>query len=309
MLPPPLALLAAWILDAYLGEPRRLHPLAGLAAVAGGLERTLNRPGASARRRRLAGALATALLVAPATAATALLAALPGGWLIELAVLYLCLGGSSLRVHARAVAEPLRRGDTAAARAAVAGIVSRDSSRLTETEIARAATESTLENGNDAVLATVLWFLVAGAPGAVAHRLINTLDALWGYSDERFRAFGWAAARLDDLLGWLPARLTAVAYALAGLRVRPVYRAVREDAAQWPGLNPGVVMAAGAAALGTRLGGPAAYGAGRRHRPWLGDGTEPDAATIDRAVTLVDRAAAIALAAALALWLLAWGGP
>jgi len=300
--PFPALIIGAWLLDRVFGEPRTGHPLNGFARVAGWLEQLLNRSHLPAADRRKSGMVAVAILVAPPVLLTTLLTLGPLGWVVELALLYLCLGGRSLREHALAVAQPLAAGDLAAAREAVARIVSRDAQAMDAGETARATTESTLENGNDAVFATLFWFLVAGAPGAVAHRLINTLDALWGYRTARFADFGYAAARLDDLLGWIPARLTALTYALASLRPMAVWGAVRRYAGQWPGSNPGVVLTAGAAALDTTLGGPAVYSDGVRQRPQLGSGSPADAATIEQSIALVERGVLIWIAAAIALW-------
>jgi adenosylcobinamide-phosphate synthase len=152
--------------------------------------------------------------------------------------------------------------------------------------VARAAVESVLENGNDAVFGALFWYLVAGAPGAVFYRLANTLDAMWGYRDERYRDFGWAAARLDDLLNFLPARLTAATYAILG-DTRAAWRAWRTQAPAWESPNAGPVMAAGAGSLGLVLGGPAFYRGAYRQRPWLGTGRAPHGGDIGRAVQLV----------------------
>ena len=301
-MPFPALIIGAWLLDRVFGEPRAGHPLNGFARVAGWLERLLNQGRLPDPDRRKAGMVAVAILVAPAVLLATLLTLGPLGWVVELGLLYLCLGGRSLREHALGVAQPLARGDLAEARAAVGRIVSRDAQSMDAEDTARATTKSTLENGNDAVFATLFWFLVAGAPGAVAHRLINTLDALWGYRTVRFNDFGYAAARLDDLLGWIPARLTALTYALASLRPQAVWAAVRNQAPQWPGSNPGVVLAAGAAALDTTLGGAAVYSDGVRQRPTLGSGHPADANTIEASVALVERGVLIWIAAAIALW-------
>jgi len=304
-----LILIGAWLLDQGLGEPYRYHPLNGFARLAGRLEGRLNRRDLAPAARRRAGLLGVAALVLPAVLATALLARGPLGWAVELGALYLCLGGRSLREHARAVAAPLGRGDLDAARAAVSRVVGRDTRAMDASEVARASVESTLENGNDAVFATLLWFLVGGAPAAVAHRLVNTLDALWGYRTERFSDFGRAAARLDDLLGWLPARLTAATYAVVSGRLRASWAAVRDQAGHWPGTNPGTVLAAGAGALGATLGGTALYAEGPRERPLLGDGAPAGAAHVERAATLVERGAWLWLALAALLGAVACWGP
>ena len=288
-------------LDRVFGEPARAHPLIGFGRLAGGLERALNRPAAGAPTRHLLGAGAALTLVAvPALA----LAALPGHPLLDAVVLYLTLGWRSLGEHADAVAAPLAAGDLPAARSAVARMVSRDCEALDETGIAAAAVESVLENGNDAVFGALFWFALLGAPGALGYRLANTLDAMWGYRNERFLHFGWAAARLDDLLNLVPARLTALGYALCGDR-RAALACWRGQAGAWKSPNAGPVMAAGAGALGLRLGGPARYHGVIEDRPPLGAGRAAMAADIARARTLIDRALALWLATALALGLLA----
>jgi len=193
------------------------------------------------------------------------------------------------------VARALEEDDLRAARAGVGRLVSRDTEALDARGVSGATIESVLENGNDALFATLFWFLVAGAPGVVTYRLVNTLDAMWGYRNDRFHSFGWAAARLDDALNLIPARLTALAYALAG-RGRDALQCWREQAAGWKSPNAGPVMAAGAGALGVVLGGPARYGGQREWRPRLGMGRMADAAGIRQAVALVDRALAIWMA-------------
>src|SRR5690606_36271342 len=134
----------------------------------------------------------------------------------EIFLLYLAIGQRSLLEDGQAVASALRLGDLTAAHAAVARMVSRDTASLDEQGVARAACESVLENGNDALFATLFWFCLLGAPGAVLYRLANTLDAMWGYRTAELERFGWAAARIDDLLNYLPARLVALSYALLG---------------------------------------------------------------------------------------------
>jgi len=293
-----LIAVAAAAADRLVPEPR-VHPLAGFGWLADGLERRWNRPRSGGNAWR--GAAAWALLVLPATGLAALLGALPGwpGAAISLLLLWLALGGRSLDEHARPVAVALAAGDLEAARAASGRMVSRDTSALDGEGCARATVESVLENGADAVFAPLFWFVVAGAPGVVAYRLANTLDAMWGYRNDRFAAFGRLAARADDVLNWPPARLTALAYALSG-RTRGALRAWRTQAGAWESPNAGPVMAAGAGALGLRLGGPAVYQGERRERPALGSGSPPVAADITRALALVHRT--------LVVWLLAISG-
>lgn len=276
-------------LDLLLGEPRRWHPLVGFGRLAQGLEARLNH-----RAGRATGALAWGLAVVPLVGAfiALRLAAGPVGWVLDAAALYFALGARSLFDHLLPVAEALERGDLAAGRVAVQRVVTRDCARLDEAAVAGAAVESTLENGNDAVFATLFWFAVAGGAGALAFRLANTLDAMWGYRTERFLRFGWAAARIDDVLNWLPARLTAATYAVLGA-TRRAWRCWRGQAPAWDSPNAGPVMAAGAGALGLRLGGQAVYHGRVESRPSLGEGAAPGAHDVRRALRLVGRGLAL----------------
>lgn len=293
--------MSAWLcvlavlLDTALGEPRRGHPLVVFGGWATALERRWNRrPGRSAG----AGFKATLLLVGgPVLVAVFCQWWLPPLllWPLQVLVLWLAMAPRSLHEHALAVARPLAAGDLPAARAAVGQLVSRDTNALEETGVATAATESVLENGADAVFASLFWFLLAGLPGVVAHRAANTLDAMWGYRTERYEYFGKTAARLDDLLNWVPARLTALSYALCG-RTRLALSCWRRQAGQWSSPNAGPVMAAGAGALGVSLGGGAPYHGQWRQRPVLGAGPAAEAATIKASLRLLRRA--------LGLWLL-----
>ena len=283
-----LVVPAALLLDRWLGEPRRAHPLVAFGRVAAALEARLNAPAGSSVGR---GVLAVLLLVVPPVAAAmALTVLLPAGawFLFATAALYLAIGGRSLAEHGRAVSGPLGRGDADTARAAVRALVSRDAARLDEAGIATAATESMLENGADAVFASLFWFVIGGLPALVAHRLVNTLDAMWGYRNARYNAFGRCAAQLDDVLNWVPARLTALSYALCG-RTRAALRCWRHQGHLWDSPNAGPVMAAGAGALGVTLGGAAPYPDGVRRRPVLGEGDAASAAHIDAAIALLQR--------------------
>jgi adenosylcobinamide-phosphate synthase len=288
-----LVIIAALVLDAVFGEPKRFHPLVVFGNLAGTIERWLYRP------RRWRGALAVLLLIAPFALLAALTRFTVVGVALDAILLYFAIGRRSLAAHARPVRESLRADNLIKARQRVAMIVSRDTTPMQQSDVSKATVESVLENGNDAVFGAIFWFLIAGAPGVVAYRLANTLDAMWGYRNERYREFGWAAARLDDVLNFIPARLTALSYAIAG-RTRTALRCWREQGRSWKSPNAGPVMAAGAGSLGLALGGPAWYHGVLEHRPTLGHGRAPQADDIDRALKLID--------CSLAIWLIALGG-
>ena len=297
---------AAIVLDWVFGEPRRFHPLIGFGRLANAVEQWLY-GGADVHRptRRLRGMLSVALLLTPFVAAAAILSASPDTFTLSytsaafsVAALYLALGHKSLHEHALSVVEALRCGDEASARRHVSFMVSRDSAAL---HIESAATESVLENGNDGVFGALFWFAVAGAPGVALYRLANTLDAMWGYRNEHYLHFGWAAARLDDLLNFIPARLTALTYAVLGKtvsgkavfgitvsgKIRQALACWRTQAPAWDSPNAGPVMAAGAGALGISLGGPARYDGEWHQRPILGTADTPTLQDIERALRLV----------------------
>jgi len=311
------ALAGVW-LDRLLGEPRRWHPLVGFGRIAAALEARLNRSGPPRppARQRLAGLAAWSLMVlGPAALAWLLVAAAQriSPWLalaLHALALYAALGARSLQQHIAPIADALAADDLAAARQLTARIVSRDTADADAEALARAACESALENGNDAVFGALFWFLAGGAPAVVMFRLANTLDAMWGYRTPRLLHFGWAAARLDDLLNLLPARLTALSYALLGA-TGPALRCWRMQAPAWSSPNAGPVMAAGAGAIGVALGGPARYHGQWEARPPLGAGVAPGAPQVHACLRLVRRtlwlwlglAAASALASlALAHW-------
>ncbi len=283
--------LVAVLLDRWLGEPRRWHPLVGFGRLAALVEQLLNRLPEKRVRSICSGFLGVLILVLPVLMVAELLRWTLNGWvylLLQVVVLYAALSIRGLTEHGRAVSDALHGGDLDLARQQVGRIVSRRASELDEQGVAAAASESMLENGADAVFASLFWFLVAGLPGVLLHRMVNTLDAMWGYRNERYLYFGRVAARLDDVLNWVPARLTALTYALLG-NTRLAWRSWRTQAAAWDSPNAGPVMAAGAGALGVSLGGPAPYASGTRQRPVLGSGPGATAYTIDEAVRLVQR--------------------
>ncbi len=277
------------VLDHLLGEPPApVHPVAlfgrGMSFVEGRCWADRRAPGAlflttGAGAALLAGSLASALLgrAGGTAAATALAAA-----------------GTSLREAAGGVWDRLSSGDLDGARALLPALVGRDTAGIDEKEIARAVVESVAENLSDAVVGTALWGLLLGAPGAMVHRAVNTLDAMVGHRSARYRRFGWAAARADDLLGWPSARLTALLVMVAAPRqARAIVAAVRRDAPAHPSPNASVAEAAFAGALGLRLGGVNRYGGRAELRPFLGCGRPPEPADIPRAVALAGRATAV----------------
>ncbi|XXF10613.1 cobalamin biosynthesis protein [Pseudomonas sp. D2-3] len=279
-----LSAVAGVALDAALGEPKRWHPLVGFGKLADRLEQRFNPSGGGWRSH---GVSAWCLAVLPLTLLTLMLVQLPWvGWLVQILALYAALGLRSLDQHAQPVAQALRLGDLPLARQRVGYMVSRRTEDLDANGVARAGTESVLENGSDAAFAALFWFLVAGAPGVVLYRLSNTLDAMWGYRNARFERFGWAAAKIDDLLNYVPARLVALTYALLG-RTSLAMRCWQRQAPQWDSPNAGPVMAAGAGALGVSLGGAAVYHGELHPRPGLGEGPPPRARDIERAMNLV----------------------
>ena len=304
-----LLMAAGVLLDLMLGEARRWHPLVGFGNLAMALELRLNRGGLRFWR----GMLAWTLAVLPLTALAALLVRLLGAngalpWLAHAAMLYFCLGLRSLRDHNLPIADALARSDLPNARLLTARIVSRDTTSASEIELTKASAESLLENGNDAVFGTLFWFMVAGGPGAVLFRMANTLDAMWGYRTARLLQFGCSAARIDDALNYIPARLTAFSYVLLAPGIRGKLRAWqcwRTQAPAWSSPNAGPVMASGAGALGVQLGGAAIYDGEIEQRPPLGSGLPATGADIGRAWRLVARTTALWLtvACAAAAWM------
>lgn len=284
-----LALLAcaAVLLDGWLGEPKHWHPLVGFGKLAAWLEQRLNQPHQQAlHRQRALGVLGVTLCVLPPTLLMHTLMQF-SIWLalaLHVYLLYFAIGHRSLRQHGLAVYQALQAGQWQQAQGAASYMVSRDVEAI---EPVSATIESVLENGNDSLFGALFWFLLAGGPGALAYRLVNTLDAMWGYKTPRYYYFGWAAARLDDVLNYLPARLTAFTYALLG-STRLARQAWRQQAPLWDSPNAGPVMAAGAGALNVQLGGPARYHNEWHNRPHLGSQVPPSSEDILRALRLIN---------------------
>jgi adenosylcobinamide-phosphate synthase len=284
-----LGLALGFAADRLFGDPRRFHPVAGFGVVAVRLEDRLYDD------NRARGALYTAALLAGAIGLGAI--AERGGPARRTTTTALAtwavLGGRSLEREALAVDTLL--GDLPAARRRLRHLVGRETERLDEQEIARAVVESVAENTSDAVVAPLLWGAVAGVPGLLGYRAANTLDAMVGHRTPRHQDFGWASARLDDLLNLPAARLSALLAVLLGEDHRAALTAWRRDARHHPSPNAGSVEAAFAGALGVRLGGTNTYDSGTEDRGVLGDGRPVEPADIARATRLarlVGRAAA-----------------
>ncbi len=279
-----VGLVLGFALDRVFADPRRFHPVAGFGSAAMALERSTY---ADDRR---AGVLHEAVAVGSVLGLGVLAAR--GGVLATALATWTALGGRSLTRAGHAMADRLDADDLAGARELLPSLCGRDPSVLDADGLARAALESIAENTSDATVAPLLWGAVAGVPGLLGYRAVNTLDAMVGYRNERYLNFGWAAARTDDLANLAPARLTGiltVALApLVGGTPAASWRAWRRDAAKHPSPNAGVVEAAMAGALGIRLGGRTQYRHGAELRPTLGDGPPPTTADLRRAVRMSD---------------------
>ncbi|KRC88654.1 cobalamin biosynthesis protein CobD [Terrabacter sp. Root85] len=302
-------LVLGWALDRAFGDPRRWHPVAGFGSAATALEQR------TYAVRRARGVAHVALLVG-ATAGLGVVAERStrrsdvAHTLVTAAATWAVLGGRSLTREASTIDGQLRRGDLEAARVQVRHLVGRDTTRLDADEVARACIESLAENTSDAVVAPLLWGALLGVPGLLGYRAVNTLDAMVGHRNDRYREFGWAAARLDDVVNWVPARVAAaLTLASAGSRERAVagWAAVRRDAPAHPSPNGGVVEAAFAGVLGVRLGGSNVYDGESEDRGTLGTGPAArahdigPAARLARRVSVGSLAVAVAVAAATAL--------
>ncbi len=315
------SIVLAVLLDLALGEPKRFHPLVGFGKMVRCVETLFRRSGAPASQV-LMGGIAWGILVFPILAVIIYIQALlfPIGFspegkgsvfffplvydfqcsvsiclnvgivniVSQASVLYLCIAHKSLLSHIRDIYRPLKDNNIKEARHFLSRVVSRDTVALGHIGVRKAAIESALENGSDAVFAPIFWFLIAGIPGVVLYRLANTLDAMWGYKNSRYLYFGRFAARIDDGLNWVPARLVAVSYALVG-HFRNAIWAWSHQAALCSSPNAGPVMSAGAGALSVCIGGNAIYQGRQEIRPELGVGAEPVNADIPRALSLLNK--------------------
>ncbi|MEO0671883.1 MAG: adenosylcobinamide-phosphate synthase CbiB [Pseudomonadota bacterium] len=303
-----LILLAALAIDAVVGDPdfvwRRVpHPVVPIGRLIAALDRRLNAEQASAETKQANGVFAIAVVTGLAVIAGLVLAtvsrALPFGWMIEVVIAAIFIAQNSLYRHVADVAAALETGGLDAGRSAVARIVGRDPATLDEAGVSRAAIETLAENFSDGVVAPAFWFLVAGLPGLIAYKSINTADSMIGYRTERHRDFGWAAARLDDVVNIVPARISGLLIAIASgvARAAPAdaLRIMLRDARLHASPNAGWPEAAMAAATGLALAGPRVYGGAKTTDPFLHDEGRRDAGPADIRVALRVFLAAAAL--------------
>jgi adenosylcobinamide-phosphate synthase len=295
-----VGVLAGYLADLALGDPKRGHPVAGFGQAAARLEQL------TYRDSRIAGAAHVGLMVGAVGALGVAVQRRRGGlWSIAAAATatWISLGGTSLARTGLAMSELLERGDVDGARLLLSSLCGRDPARLDGAGLTRATLESVAENTSDAHVAPLLWAAAGGAPAVLGYRAVNTLDSMIGHRSPRYLRFGWAAARLDDAANYVAARATAglvvVCAPIVGGSPSGAVRALRRDAARHPSPNAGVVEAAFAGALGVRLGGPTQYHHELQIRPFLGDGPQPTVADLRRAVMLsraVQAAAALLVA-------------
>jgi adenosylcobinamide-phosphate synthase len=294
------AMVVAMAIDAVLGWPDMLfrlvgHPVTWLGRLIDFLDRAWNRGCDPPAFRRVAGTAATSLAIAvPTFLAWAIQEQLGGGWgriLVVGILAWPMVALRSLHDHVAAVAHPLRAGDIKAARMAVARIVGRDPSTLDDAGIARASIESLAENTSDGVVAPVFWGATFGLPGIVGYKMINTLDSMIGHRTPRHEAFGWAAARIDDVANFIPARLTGVLFVLLSPARRIAMQCMTCDGPRHRSVNAGWPEAAMAGALGVRLSGPRIYHGEVANEPWLNArARDPGADDIHNALKLFRRA-------------------
>jgi adenosylcobinamide-phosphate synthase len=297
-------LLLAYLLDITLGDPPLWpHPVRWLGRLIATLEAPLRRTFANPR---LAGMALTALCLLAAAGSAAVAVFLAShlhpvlGVAVAIILIYWAISIKDLAAHAWAVHQPLSLGNLPAAREALANIVGRDTSQLAEAGVIRAAVETIAENTVDGVLSPMFYAALGGPPLVWAFKAVSTLDSMVGYKREPYLEYGRTGARLDDLLNWLPARLSGGLFTLAawltGLDWRQTWKIFRRDGRRHASPNAGWPEAAISGALGLRLGGPNIYHGELVHKPWLGDGwREPEAADILKAIRLLHVVSALAV--------------
>ncbi|WP_286269435.1 CobD/CbiB family cobalamin biosynthesis protein [Thalassotalea hakodatensis] len=297
-----LTLLLALLLDALFGEAKHFHYLVGFGYLSDVVELTLNpnkaaldnveHPLIRSRYAVFLGFIAWLFLVLP-------LSVIYYFWLndfdwygqivVDAFILYLALGGRSLKEHAMQVYRPLLKGDMKSARQFTGYLVSRETETLSDNEMSRATVESVLENGHDSVIASLTYYVIGGIPLVIIHRLANTLDAMWGYKTARYLSFGFASARLDDLLGFISGKICTVLYAMQGSFILALKNAYQQGN-QYKSHNGGWVMSAGATVLCRVIGGKASYHGDSLCSPIMGIGQPVNIDDIPRSTDLVKRA-------------------
>ena len=286
-----LILTVALSLDQLLGEPKRYHPLVGFGNLALMVEKKINVK-SSQNLSILIGGVSLCLLVLVPVLVTTFLSSLLGiySFILDTIILYWAIGLKSLIDHTKPIYTALANKDLSAAQSAVHWIVSRNTETMDSEQVAMATVESTLENGCDSVFGALFWFLIGGAPLVLAYRLVNTLDAMWGYRTERYEYFGKCSALLDDALNYIPARLTALSYSILG-NTKMAISSWKKHAKLLKSPNGGPVMCAGAGSLNVRLGGPTIYHREPVEKPYFGGHQTVAVNDINRANTLVNKTA------------------
>ena len=304
----PVSIIAALLLDYYFGEPRQLHPLVGFGKLANHLEKHLNiayepihvstrSPQSKQHRFKqvIMGSLSVITLISPFALLLIIFEQFISSHLsilLNIIILYWAIGHQSLREHVHRILEPCLAGDLDASRHHLSMVVSRNTEQLDQQQVIQATIETVLENGSDAIFAPLFWFFLLevtlnlGAVAVVIYRLSNTLDAMWGYRSQRFNYFGRFAARLDDVLNYLPARLVSLSYAILG-NTRLAIDCWQKQSPMLNSPNAGPVMAAGAGSLNVRLGGPTYYYGTYTQKPYFGSQKAVQVNDIERSLTLI----------------------
>jgi adenosylcobinamide-phosphate synthase len=289
-----ILMVSALCLDELLGEVKKYHPVIMFGNYANWIEQL------TYQKKFISGILAWCLCVAPIVITFITIEYLLFEYsniviksVFEIIVLYFTVGQKSLKQHAKAVADPLsgcgiQKPDIHAARTAVSMIVSRDTQTLTEQQLATATIETVTENTHDAIIGPLVFFAIFGAPGAIIFRLCNTLDAMWGYHSDKYEKFGKFSARADDVLGYIPARITVLLMLVANpFRFKQTIKNIWTTGRRWYSPNAGIVMAAGAGALDVKLGGDAVYQGRHKTRLSLGYGNPPGVNHINQSIRLM----------------------
>ncbi|MGH1427545.1 MAG: adenosylcobinamide-phosphate synthase CbiB [Arenicella sp.] len=293
-----IVVITALLLDQILGEPRRFHPLVGFGYLANIADNRFNAfaPTRHVQQPSLSiikGGIAVLILIVPFLILSFFIARyMTWSWVVDIIVLYWAIGHQSLREHVLTVFKHLLKNDQHASRTALSMIVSRNTEKLDQTQITQATIETALENGSDAIFAPIFWFCLLeitanlGSPAVIAYRLINTLDAMWGYRNKQYLYFGRFAARLDDVLNYIPARLVALSYTVLGNTALAIH-CWRKQSGLLNSPNAGPVMTSGAGSLNVRLGGPTYYHGSYTEKPYFGSDIIPTIPDIKRSLDLI----------------------